>query len=163
MGCLSCSLGRKKKIKTIGWLSALWSCITFYCGTVWVGIGNLWLASLVILILLNVSLTFITWCFQDKHNTAWIFLPFLKLYPRGWALQQFGKGWLLSGGYSHVGYWPSGFIFVGVPLVGLELATFRMCPWIISSSRSHELTKLEGQGEAWSHQCTCRWYLLVAV
>lgn len=69
--------GEKKKIKPKGQLSALWSCITFYCGTMWVGIGNLWLASLVILILLNVALTCTTWCFQDKHNTTWIFLPFL--------------------------------------------------------------------------------------
>lgn len=67
----------RQKIKQKGQLSALWSFITFYCGTVWVGIGNLWLASLVILIPLNVALTCTTWCFLDKHNTTWILLPFL--------------------------------------------------------------------------------------
>lgn len=67
---------KKKKQNPKGHLSALCSCITFYCDTMWVGIGSLWLASLVTLILLNVALTHTTWCFQDKHNTFWSFLPF---------------------------------------------------------------------------------------
>lgn len=130
--------GEEKKVQ----FSTVWSlalCIASCSGIIWAGIG-----SLGILILLGVAQTRTHQSFWDKHRATMIFF-FLHLPSYGCIqadkvqedlapLRRQQPHWVLA----------IRVYFCRVLHVGLVLATFRMCPWIICSSWSCESPNTRG-------------------